>query len=211
METRAFSGVVGSVELPTVALSTPELEEQIALLSASIAVATWRLLMLIAELDRRNAWQQWGVLSCAHWLNWKCGIDIGAAREKVRVARALESLPLVSDALARGGAELLEGPRDHARRHAREPGLPADDRAPRHGLACRETGARLPQRGTAARGRACPQHPRATCAALGLRGRRLDDDHRAPARRAGRAGGAGDSRGGRCAVARARRRRPGVR
>ena len=29
-------------------------------------------------------------------------IDIGAAREKVRVARALESLPLVSEALARG-------------------------------------------------------------------------------------------------------------
>ena len=25
--------------------------------------------------------------SCAHWLNWKCGIDLGAAREKVRVAR----------------------------------------------------------------------------------------------------------------------------
>jgi hypothetical protein len=102
MENRAYSGLTGSDPSPTAALSTRDLEEQIALLSASITVATWRLLMLIAELDRRNAWQQWGVLSCAHWLNWKCGIDIGAAREKVRVARALESLPLVSDALARG-------------------------------------------------------------------------------------------------------------
>lgn len=92
MENRAFSGVVGSGESPTVALSTRDLEEQITLLSASITVATWRLLMLIAELDRRNAWQQWGVLSCAHWLNWKCGIDIGAAREKVRVARIRSSL-----------------------------------------------------------------------------------------------------------------------
>jgi hypothetical protein len=25
-------------------------------------------------------------MSCAHWLNWKCGIAMGAAREKVRVA-----------------------------------------------------------------------------------------------------------------------------
>ena len=58
MENRAFSGVVGSGESPTVALSTRDLEEQITLLSASITVATWRLLMLIAELDRRNAWQQ---------------------------------------------------------------------------------------------------------------------------------------------------------
>ena len=83
-------------------LSAAYLEDEITSLSASIAVTTWRLLMLIAELDRRGAWQQCGVLSCAHWLNWKCGIDIGAAREKVRVARALESLPLVNDALARG-------------------------------------------------------------------------------------------------------------
>src|SRR5262249_34019505 len=39
---------------------------------------------------------------CAHWLNWKIGIDMGAAREKVRVARALESLPRISAAMARG-------------------------------------------------------------------------------------------------------------
>ena len=83
-------------------LSARDLEDEITTLSASISIATWRLLMLIAELDRRGTWQQYGVLSCAHWLNWKCGIDMGAAREKVRVARALENLPLVSDALARG-------------------------------------------------------------------------------------------------------------
>ena len=102
MENRAFAASAATPDCPATTLATPDLEEQITLLSASITVATWRLLMLIAELDRRSAWQQWGVLSCAHWLNWKCGIDMGAAREKVRVARALESLPLVSDALARG-------------------------------------------------------------------------------------------------------------
>ena len=40
--------------------------------------------------------------SCAHWLNWKCGIDMGAAREKVRVARALGELPLIGAAFACG-------------------------------------------------------------------------------------------------------------
>ena len=40
--------------------------------------------------------------SCAHWLSWKCGLDLGAAREKVRVARALESLPQIAGAMGRG-------------------------------------------------------------------------------------------------------------
>ena len=102
METCTFSPCSRGAGLDPESLSAAALEDEIHTLSASITVATWRLLMLIAELDRRGAWQQWGVISCAHWLNWKCGIDLGAAREKVRVARALENLPLVNDALARG-------------------------------------------------------------------------------------------------------------
>ena len=58
--------------------------------------------MLIAEFDRREGWADGSTTSCAHWLGWKCGIDRGAAREKVRVARALEALPLISAAMARG-------------------------------------------------------------------------------------------------------------
>jgi hypothetical protein len=56
----------------------------------------------IAEFDRRDGWSDGGSKSCAHWLNWKCGIAIGAAREKVRVARALEKLPKVSAAMCSG-------------------------------------------------------------------------------------------------------------
>ena len=78
------------------------LQDSITELAACITVATARLLALIAELDRREAWGDWGVKSCAHWLNWKCGIGLGAAREKVRVARALESLPLINAAFASG-------------------------------------------------------------------------------------------------------------
>ncbi|HLX06301.1 MAG TPA: DUF222 domain-containing protein [Thermoanaerobaculia bacterium] len=40
--------------------------------------------------------------SCAHWLCWRVGLDLGAAREKMRVARALGELPLVSASMRRG-------------------------------------------------------------------------------------------------------------
>src|SRR5205807_9693987 len=43
-----------------------------------------------------------GFRSCAHWLCWRVGLDPGAAREKVRVARALGALPLLSAAMRRG-------------------------------------------------------------------------------------------------------------
>src|SRR5262245_60123090 len=82
--------------------STPTLEAQITELAGHLNAASHRLLALIAEFDRRKGWADSATQSCAHWLNWKCGIDMGAAREKVRVARALESLPRVSDAMACG-------------------------------------------------------------------------------------------------------------
>ena len=69
------------------------LEAQITELAAHIHAATYRLLTLIREFDRRGAWAAQGLRSCAHWLNWKCGIVLGAAREKVRVAR--DSLPMM--------------------------------------------------------------------------------------------------------------------
>jgi hypothetical protein len=46
-----------------------------------------------------KGWSDLETQSCAHWLNWKCGIDAGAAREKVRVAHALEELPRISAAM----------------------------------------------------------------------------------------------------------------
>ncbi len=35
-------------------------------------------------------------------MNWKCGIGLGAARDKVRVARSLESLPRIGEAFRSG-------------------------------------------------------------------------------------------------------------
>jgi len=78
------------------------LENQITELAAHIHAATYRLLELIREYDECHGWEGPGLLSCAHWLNWKCGIGLGAAREKVRVAHAIKDLPLMSAALREG-------------------------------------------------------------------------------------------------------------
>ena len=69
----------------------------VSTLAAHIHAATYRLLVLIAEFDRREVWAAQGALSCAHWLSWACGIDTHTVREKVRVARALTGLPLLSE------------------------------------------------------------------------------------------------------------------
>src|SRR5437762_6112242 len=62
--------------------------------------ATARLLDLIREFDARGGWSN-GFSSCAAWLTWRVGLAPGAAREHVRVARALGALPLLAQALAR--------------------------------------------------------------------------------------------------------------
>ncbi len=79
-----------------------QLEQDITQLASNINAANYQLMLLIAEFDKHRGWAKWGCRSCAHWLNWKCGIALGAAREKVRVARALGELPKVSAAFASG-------------------------------------------------------------------------------------------------------------
>jgi uncharacterized protein DUF222/HNH endonuclease len=77
------------------------LGDEIAELAAHLDAATARLLDLIREFDARGGWGN-GFASCAHWLAWRVGLALGAAREHVRVARALGSLPALREALARG-------------------------------------------------------------------------------------------------------------
>lgn len=82
--------------------SLRHLEAQITELTGHLNAATYYWLTLVAEFDRRGGWGDGATRSCAHWLNWKCGIDLGAARERVRVAHALESLPKISEAMRQG-------------------------------------------------------------------------------------------------------------
>ena len=59
-----------------------ELEAEITTLAAHLNAASYRFLVLSADFDRREGWGGFGIRSCAHWLNWKCGLGLTAAREK---------------------------------------------------------------------------------------------------------------------------------
>src|SRR5687767_14192489 len=78
------------------------LGDEIAVLSSQIQAATYELLVRLREFDKREGWGCHGARSCAHWLAWRTSLDMGAAREKVRVARALEHLPVLSEAMRKG-------------------------------------------------------------------------------------------------------------
>jgi hypothetical protein len=79
-----------------------ELEAKITELWGYLNAATYRFLALVAEFDREKAYERHGLANTAQWLNWQCGIGAVAAREKVRVARALEQLPEIADAFEKG-------------------------------------------------------------------------------------------------------------
>ena len=71
------------------------LGDEITEMAAHLAAGTCQLLELIAIFDEEGGWQCPGIASCANWLNWKCGMSMGTARERVRVARALPALPKI--------------------------------------------------------------------------------------------------------------------
>lgn len=79
-----------------------ELGDEITTLAAHLHAAMCRWLLLVGEFDERRGWAEWGCKSCAHWISWRCAIAPGAAREHVRVARRLRSLPLICEAFGRG-------------------------------------------------------------------------------------------------------------
>ena len=81
--------------------SLDRLGDEIAELSAHLEAATAQLLDLIREFDTRGGWNT-GFRSRAAWLSWRVGLDLGAARERVRVARSLATLPMLAQALGRG-------------------------------------------------------------------------------------------------------------
>jgi hypothetical protein len=83
-----------------------ELEEEIVVLAAHSHAAAHRVLTLVAEFDRRRGWELGGHRSCANWLAFRTGINLGAAREKVRAARALSDLPETSASMSRGELSL---------------------------------------------------------------------------------------------------------
>src|SRR3989442_2011841 len=99
-EVHATQGLVADLD---------RLGDEIAELSAHLDAATAQLLDLIREFDARDGWNT-GFRSCAAWLSWRVGLDPRAARERVRVSRALGSLPRLAHALARGELSYAKAP-----------------------------------------------------------------------------------------------------
>jgi hypothetical protein len=82
--------------------SVEELDRAIVKLAARINADTHDFLVLIRRFDERAGWLKSGCESCADWLHYRCDISKGAAREKVRVAHAIKTLPAIAVAFANG-------------------------------------------------------------------------------------------------------------
>ena len=78
------------------------IEREIESLAARITAGNARWLELVAEFDRREGWAGTGCRSTCEWVAWRCALNPRSAREQVRVARALASVPLINEAFARG-------------------------------------------------------------------------------------------------------------
>ena len=57
-------------------MKTQEIIDAIVGVCGDIQRSEYRLLELIRELDACKGWAQFGMPSCAHWLNYRCGIDL---------------------------------------------------------------------------------------------------------------------------------------
>ena len=84
-------------------LPLEHLEHEICQLAAQLTASTARWLALLGEFDRRDGW--WccpGIRSMVEWVSWRCALSPRAAREHVRVARALPELPQIRAAFESG-------------------------------------------------------------------------------------------------------------
>ncbi len=85
-----------------------DLGERIATHAAHLDAATHTLLTDLREFDVAGGWYKQGARSCADWLSWRVGWNMGTAREHLRVARRLAELPLIDDALRRGAISYVK-------------------------------------------------------------------------------------------------------
>jgi hypothetical protein len=83
-------------------LPIDDLDRAIVTLAARINAETYELLVLIRQFDERAGWLQWGLGNCAEWLHYRCDFSMNAAREKVRVAHAMKTLPDIAAAFSSG-------------------------------------------------------------------------------------------------------------
>ncbi len=84
------------------AVPLERLEFEISGFASHLAAASAKWLVWVGAYDRREGWASWETKSCAHWLNWRCGVSLRTGREQVRVARCLEALPQIRECFLAG-------------------------------------------------------------------------------------------------------------
>jgi hypothetical protein len=87
-------------------LPDARIEEDFAELHRAAELIELERLRRLAEIDRRKLFERDGYLSAASWLGSAYRVAHGAARDHVRIARALEEMPLTRRALEAGDLSL---------------------------------------------------------------------------------------------------------
>jgi hypothetical protein len=82
--------------------SVDELDAAIGRLVRQMNADSYRMLVLVREFDDRFGFKKWAFESCAEWLAWRASLALSTAREKVRTAHALRTLPAIAAAFEAG-------------------------------------------------------------------------------------------------------------
>ncbi|MYD98467.1 MAG: DUF222 domain-containing protein [Gammaproteobacteria bacterium] len=101
-EQAAHSRLEGAPDLDFIPDDPAELRSAVTDMAAHINLADWRFIKLIAAMDRRRGWDERGYCNLGNWLDHRCGLGPCAARERIRIGRALARLPRI-DAAFRDG------------------------------------------------------------------------------------------------------------
>jgi hypothetical protein len=83
-------------------LSTSELMDEAAATSRQLASLAGRIVLLAAELDRREGWRDEGATSLEAWLSERCAVSPATARAWAHVGNRLSDLPQLAEGLSAG-------------------------------------------------------------------------------------------------------------
>ncbi len=83
-------------------LPTSELMKEAAATSRQLASLAGRIVLLAAELDRREAWREEGATSLEAWLSERCAVSSATARAWAHVGTRLIDLPKLAEGLCDG-------------------------------------------------------------------------------------------------------------
>jgi hypothetical protein len=86
-------------------MSDPDLDllaDAIVSTAGSLAAATCRWLLLVADFDARNGCARFTMPTTSHWLAYACSLSQRTATDHVRVARALAAHPRLAEEMTAG-------------------------------------------------------------------------------------------------------------